>query len=1017
MNTTSSPIPAKQTSATKKLWPHQKKACEMVKKYLTAHAKGEVEGSALVRFPTGAGKTGVIAMTAKLLAPAGLVVVVSPSRAIRDQLVREIGRRFWEKIGLLPPDKDGAKPFRPSTLRTVLDETRARGVLVCTVQTLTALHVDTQKKYGKELQELRRRACLVMFDEGHREPALKWSEAVRYFERPTVLFSATPYRNDYARFNIVRDYVESLRFNDAVETCCIAEVQVENFKVQSPNKYAKSLKARLLKLRKKASDARVILRCGSESSVKEMVEALDKIGLKPMGIHHTFASDSKYNSKVPDPEKCDVDVWVHQHMLIEGIDDPRCKMVAIRGEFGSARAFVQQVGRIIRNPKLSADAKAIVLADSSHEQKHFWDAYLEFERNYDPKEHDIRDLIDGALKAQPKLRYLDGTFRKRFNPSASDFFQHLEYPPTARVLQIESGCDIETIGQALTTEWIGIGRLCLNEARPDPNSAVVLYVHVRNSPVLRDEYYIEDRLGFSVVVKDGDFVFYYDSLGAFPESLDKQLTPVDATRMKRLFGAKTRPTSASLRNSDVGQHALRRRVVSAYSLEEVATGLSDHGYLCTTVEGYADESSSDSGVRRYVGLSRARIREGAKCTNFEAFKRWTASKANALRKTAKHRTFARFATEIKPLEPKAAKPRHILLDVGDVINQCAFVEKTSGTPLEIADLAVKVVDDRFTIKANGKEYESKVSYRGDRGRYEIASKKLEHDFVRSDPSDRHRRNLISYLNREQAFRVVPSKDWTIYAHGQFVQPRVFPDGEDGPWMDLMRLFVDVPALGATTSEKGLRNTARVGGGWDVNCVFGIIERCAVGPQYPREAVRLKTAMRPGFDTVICDDWGINETCDFFCVDEANSRVVVIHAKYVDKRESASVFHDVCSQATKNLDYLQPFSRRRPPNMHLWDKNWTGGNIGKTARLRSGSGKPRDLWAHTRNVLSRPDAKREVWLVLGKCIDIGWLRHERGSNAPAPEALQLFYLLRSTWTAVSSVGATLRVFASDTKKYP
>lgn len=53
-----------------------------------------------------------------------------------------------------------------------------------------------------ELDSIKDKVDLVIFDEGHAEPASKWSKAVRKFECKKLIITATPYRNDLFSFDI-----------------------------------------------------------------------------------------------------------------------------------------------------------------------------------------------------------------------------------------------------------------------------------------------------------------------------------------------------------------------------------------------------------------------------------------------------------------------------------------------------------------------------------------------------------------------------------------------------------------------------------------------------------------------------------------------------------------------------------------------------------------------------------------------------------------------------------------------
>ena len=67
---------------------------------------------------------------------------------------------------------------------------------------------------------------LVVVDEGHCEPAPYWREAVRLFDCPRVLCSATPYRNDLKTFDVNFDHAYSLSHGEAVRSGFVRELKV-----------------------------------------------------------------------------------------------------------------------------------------------------------------------------------------------------------------------------------------------------------------------------------------------------------------------------------------------------------------------------------------------------------------------------------------------------------------------------------------------------------------------------------------------------------------------------------------------------------------------------------------------------------------------------------------------------------------------------------------------------------------------------------------------------------------------
>lgn len=91
------------------------------------------------------------------------------------------------------------------------------------------------------------------------------------------------------------------------------------------------------------SALRVIVRCDDAEQIKSVVAAVLARGRTAIGIHETFgpADGKPYVKQVPDPSIETGQFWVHQNKLIEGLDDPAFRLIAIFGQFSNARNLVQ----------------------------------------------------------------------------------------------------------------------------------------------------------------------------------------------------------------------------------------------------------------------------------------------------------------------------------------------------------------------------------------------------------------------------------------------------------------------------------------------------------------------------------------------------------------------------------------------------------------------------------------------------------------------------------------------------
>jgi superfamily II DNA or RNA helicase len=173
-------------------------------------------------------------------------LVLTPREGLTDQLYRYVRRGFWSRMDYavddqsLFSDEQGAATgnpvlpayiakLLPSAVRSILDAdpTQERMVLVGTLQAMDMIRRDAQKAsdpsptseslWAADLLKLIGKFDLVVVDEGHYEPAISWSRAIRDADLPTVLFSATPYRDDYKSFRVGGRFVFNQPIDDAID--------------------------------------------------------------------------------------------------------------------------------------------------------------------------------------------------------------------------------------------------------------------------------------------------------------------------------------------------------------------------------------------------------------------------------------------------------------------------------------------------------------------------------------------------------------------------------------------------------------------------------------------------------------------------------------------------------------------------------------------------------------------------------------------------------------------------------
>lgn len=978
------------------LWSHQKDAIRTIHAYLTD--EGSRDTAALITLPTGTGKSGVIAWgVAQLPELKGHRLVITPWIALTHQLKEDIEQRFWTRLAAKDRPKS-MPPVRPLPSSTRIDSVRGAEENTIYVATIAAISTLYNKCLtdGKDIASLFTRFDAVFVDEGHYEPAENWSKAIRALRLPAVLLTATPYRNDLKyfeigahRFRLAHHIAQEERFLRRPEFRVLDTADVATF--------ATRLKALVGEEFPGDDGIRVIVRCKDAPTIRAMVAALKQLDEQAIGIHERFTNEGDLRRAVPQRDASgSARYWVHQNKLIEGIDDPSFKVVALFDSLRNGRAIVQQIGRVLRNPERTEEnMKAIVVGRGDRDLEELWHAYMTYDReDLAESAATMSDLVDRLVDSQPLSFYLSGNYRVRIDLTSPSAWQTFAYALRTRVFRrlVEAPVTIDSVAAATASAWEGIDRTVFTIQRPDDKTAVLPYITVENSPLLRAATFIEPQFGYTTIRLSDDLLFLYDARGRVPRVVLESFAPLRASELTRLFpGTSSRISTVSLRNTDIGRQAARSRQVRAAAIDDLAPDLADYGYICTIAEGQTGEG--DKRTRRYVGLSRARLTDHrATEGDFETYSSWLDDVEAEVRTTAQAAsTFSRYATYAPvPADPS---PVHVLLD----IDQTGYArqEGSKTIPLELEDTAYEVSDGSFEIKVGDKTFSATLAWDG-RG-YELRSALQLERYEETVPDGRE---LVDAINEDQLLRVVPAEQGVIYSHGEFIAPRSLRAAAG-----ILTVLQPVPRLATISTEKGATGVAN---DWEADSIFGVISALADSSNHVPEPEMAALLGSP--DLLVCTDLGA-EIADFMALKE--DRVVFIHAKAASSASplSASALHDVVSQAVKNLPYLQPFDETKPKTTY-WTNDWKAKDNGRINRRRAGAyATGSEAWHQLRTVIANPQANREVWLVMGQALSVARLREELDKQRPAPQVLQIFSLLQTAWSATSQIGARLRIFCS------
>jgi superfamily II DNA or RNA helicase len=1091
-----------------KLWEHQEAAIGMTTAYLCADRQLPSEKianeAALVKMPTGTGKSAVITVLCRCLPSIKRILVLTPREALTDQLFRYVRRGFWSRMGLAADDaaifsdEDGTKagaPVRaayivkllPSTTRSILnaDPSEDRMILVGTLQALDMIRRDAQKAGYPSPTDASLRAIdllrligkfdLVIVDEGHYEPAISWSRAIRDADLPTVLFSATPYRNDYKSFRVRGRFVFNQPIDEALDARIIrkpifreldgfsrlpSSLSASSISEDSDDtesdvrlgardradaaQFAKALVHAAKSIPRPAGveHPKIIVRADERAKLEMLHDEIERVsGDDVLTIHHAIErnepSKRRYNSvKAAQSEPASVKVryWLHQTKLLEGVDDSSFVAVAVYDVFVNARQLVQQIGRVLRSSdeRRKTRQEAVVLASPEMllRMRQSWSNYLEFEE-YCAK--NTRYLVtnevalpERLLETMPDVQYIEGQFRPRFMRDGALSADEVRLPASAAVFRLDGVFDKGAVRSELVEAILNEDRFKPIEISGLPDDVIgIAYYGWRTSPLLTRQFFPEWKLGVCIVVKSDNLVLAHDTEGIVFDAGKLSLGRMDQTDFARGIPASSsgrpvriaRMSSASL---DMSERAIRSQATRTRSFENTFTDLLDPAMVPTSAYAFLGN------IGRYLGLTRARIRDAfPEPLPLAQYVEWTKTVARQFKdgKRLRNPVFDRYARIATVPTGNEAEAKNILLDLGDSFSDFLHEVDDAGMRTSLVDadhddLCANVADGEFEIGIGGGRFPCEVAFVEKTARYRITSPALDAHFLAQSPGGRRSASTFTQLlNRTQSFRIIPEKSGIVYANGKFYEPQGFQPRPDGTIAQLQNA-VAVPALANIQTEKGENLYFKDRPAWLSGSLFGLFKAMADhagGEPLPREWGELGRATTR-FDLIVCDDDG-QEVGDFLAVDTANRTAAIIHAKAASDlhKESVTALEVVGRQALASLAFCS--TTALPPK--IAEKRWESevqANAVKLSGLRrvfknSAGLGITQIEAAVQEAITNRSWSREIWIVAARLMDLDYFS-DSVRRGMTNRNWQLLMYIDSLATSCGRGNARLRIFCHN-----
>jgi len=1045
----------------------------------------------LARMPTGTGKTGVIAVATYFGNHQGSTLILTPWRTLCEQMIKDLKIDFWEHLKLSPDDRKRFlfDPYRmyPSMLGKFLRKNEGRKVLVGTLNGLQTL----ERKYPRIYKKLSESISLVVVDEGHYEPAVLWGRAVRNLERPTLIVTATPYRNDLKLFLVPKKHVFHYEHYRALKTKQFPLRAVRSIRLAARSSQFEKLLNEFIAVWKKQRPElpdptpRAIICCETKKRVMQALEIVTDAGIKARAFHERVENEdfnhrpglkALFQKSVPPAKGSPEEIWIHQNKLTEGVDDPRFTAILLTYPMTNDRKLVQQVGRVLRHSKEAkkkGKQTALIVHCANYEFDTVWENYTEYEKLVDltTGEH-YRRVVLGYLHLQPKYEYFGKRFRKRLEPFAmlpsettngkgippteviealgdkgevspvvekqrleeirkrwqQEAWNAIWTPPSVLILKIGNDFDMKAFVKDTTVGLTLNDAVILNagdEEGPiinEPRGPVLwLYALIKNSDILLESSAYEISIEARVVQRIRQYLFISDTSGvAVEDYLGKAGYACGYFKLANCMDEDFVVRQASLFSTQSLNTAVRRTIRQGLNLDIAPYQISEKKYLCQNLRAKKKGAVGE----RYFGLTTGRISdrlgtEKQRRFNLKEFSKWVKDLARTLdsKPPELHSFFGRYASLADP--PPEADPYALILD--PVPDPAVFQEEHEDLTIRWQTInpkqPVELEETVFDIDRNDDEDEAdewpflirlelaasflrtpaitEVLLRYADGRFQFKKGKTT-EFEALYKNDVF---TVAHLfsTRPDRYAITLRKPSLVYHNRQF-----FKLDYASAEAKLATYFKAVSALKDVDFEKipsdmGKPEKKRLTD-WPIRSVFA------------QTLPIIEAEFGEPVEWLFCDD-PQRELADFIAVNFSKQKVSFIHCKYGrGKILSASVFHDLCSQAAKNLVYLR--TARQPPMVHTWTKSakWEGTQIKKWIKSNGVSKQGHALWEHLKSeILEHPKGRVEVWLVMGNGLEVKELQTLAGSSDETAEVGPLLHLLDGLVANCAEAAVTLRIF--------
>lgn len=371
---------------------------------------------AIIVMPTGSGKTAVMMLASILLRPKR-VLVVAPSRLLREQLAKKF--RAMDplvRLGALDDGVTGPGTYEVKKRITLAErwESLSEHDVVVTTPYAASPGIKGVPHPDRDLFDL------VIFDEAHHTPAPIYRALRGSFPAAKILlFTATPFRRDEQE--ISGDLIFTYELGKAVSDGIFGRLQFIPVEDPGPGPdrdkaIARAAAEQFVTDKNNGFIHRVVVRASSRSRADALAGIYsDETSLRLRTLHSGLSA-KHIQKAVEDLRSATLDGVIVVDMLGEGFDLPSLKIAALHSPHKSLAVTLQFIGRFARTASEESLGQATFFAIPAEIDGPAGKLYLPGAEWNEL----VGSLGEAQLAAETELRQFIGTFASNTSESGED---------------------------------------------------------------------------------------------------------------------------------------------------------------------------------------------------------------------------------------------------------------------------------------------------------------------------------------------------------------------------------------------------------------------------------------------------------------------------------------------------------------------------------------------------------------------------------------------------------------------